>query len=155
LQTAIQYDYIIAGAGCAGYSLLYHLLQDPLLAKKKILVIDAHLKKGNDRTWCFWEDRPGPFESIVYKKWTSIEVRKDYMLRLLTTAPFEYKMVQGIDFYQFVEAHAKTFDTVHWQEGNIKSIETIGTNEAVITWVFRHKPRPNKFSLIYGNILKV
>ena len=134
MQTAIQYDYIIAGAGCAGYSLLYHLLQDPLLATKKILVVDAHLKKGNDRTWCFWEDKTGPYESIVCKKWTSIEVRKDAMLRLLPTAPFEYKMVQGIDFYQFVAAYAKTFDTVHWQEGNIKSIESISTKEALITW---------------------
>jgi lycopene beta-cyclase len=56
LQTEIKYDYIIAGAGCAGYSLLYHLLKDPVLNKKKILVLDSNFEKGNDRTWCFWED---------------------------------------------------------------------------------------------------
>jgi lycopene beta-cyclase len=134
LQAAKKYDYIIAGAGCAGYSLLYHLLKDPILSTKKILVVDAHLKKSNDRTWCFWEDNMGPFESIVCKKWSSIEIRKDAMLRLLPTAPFEYKMIQGIDFYQFVTALAKTFDTVDWQEGHIKSIESMDTTGALITW---------------------
>jgi lycopene beta-cyclase len=56
------------------------------------------------------------------------------MVRILPTAPFEYKMVQGIDFYEFVAAYAKTFNTVHWREGNIKSIESISTKEALITW---------------------
>ncbi|MFY7978620.1 MAG: lycopene cyclase family protein, partial [Sediminibacterium sp.] len=76
MQVENKYDYIIAGAGCAGYSLLYHLLQDPILSKKRILVVDANFNKGNDRTWCFWEDQDGPFESIVCKKWSSIEVIK-------------------------------------------------------------------------------
>ena len=95
MQVENKYDYIIAGAGCAGYSLLYHLLQDPLLSKKKILVVDANFNKGNDRTWCFWEDSVGPFETIVCKKWSNIEVLKGAMHRSLPTAPFEYKMIQN------------------------------------------------------------
>jgi len=119
-----KYDYIIAGAGCAGYSLLYHLLQDPLLSKKKILVVDANFKKGNDRTWCFWEDTAGPFESIVCKKWSTIEVLKGAIQRLLPTAPFEYKMIQGIDFYQFISAFASKFDNVEWVASKILSIDS-------------------------------
>ena len=123
MQTEHKYDYIIAGAGCAGYSLLYHLLQDPILSKKKILVVDANFNKGNDRTWCFWEDQAGPFELIVCKKWSNIEVLKGTIQRLLPTAPFEYKMIQGIDFYQHISAFAKGFDNVEWVASKILSID--------------------------------
>lgn len=133
MQTENKYDYIIAGAGCAGYSLLYHLLQDPLLSKKKILVVDANFNKGNDRTWCFWEDQAGPFESIVCKKWSNIEVLKGTMQRLLPTAPFEYKMIQGIDFYQHISAFAKGFENVEWIASKILSIDSTH-NSAKLTW---------------------
>jgi lycopene beta-cyclase len=134
LQVENKYDYIIAGAGCAGYSLLYHLLQDPILSKKKILVLDANFNKGNDRTWCFWEDQDGPFESIVCKKWSNIEVLKGSMHRSLPTAPFEYKMIQGIDFYQYVSDFAKGFDNVEWVASKILSIDSINASSARVNW---------------------
>ncbi len=134
MQVENKYDYIIAGAGCAGYSLLYHLLQDPILNKKKILVLDANFNKGNDRTWCFWEDQAGPFESIVCKKWSNIEVLKGTMHRSLPTAPFEYKMIQGIDFYQYVSDFAKDFDNVEWVASKILSIDSINDSSARVNW---------------------
>ncbi|NBV10966.1 MAG: lycopene cyclase [Chitinophagia bacterium] len=133
MQIENKYDYIIAGAGCAGYSLLYHLLQDPFLCKKKILVVDTNFNKGNDRTWCFWEDTDGPFESIVCKKWSNIEVLKGRMQRLLPTAPFEYKMIQGIDFYQYISAFAKGFDNVEWIASKILSIDAADVG-ARVNW---------------------
>jgi len=134
LQVENKYDYIIAGAGCAGYSLLYHLLQDPDLSQKKILVVDANFNKGNDRTWCFWEDQAGPFESIVCKKWSNIEVLKGNMHRSLPTAPFEYKMIQGVDFYQYVSDFAKGFDNVEWVASKILNIDPIKSNSARVNW---------------------
>jgi lycopene beta-cyclase len=134
LQVENKYDYIIAGAGCAGYSLLYHLLQDPVLSKKKILVVDANLNKGNDRTWCFWEDQAGPFESIVCKTWSNIEVLKGAMHRSLPTAPFDYKMIQGIDFYTYISDFAKGFDNVEWVASTILSIDSINANSARAHW---------------------
>jgi len=49
-----KYDYIIAGAGCAGLSLLHYIHQDSSLHQKKILIIDQNLKKSYDRTRWFW-----------------------------------------------------------------------------------------------------
>ena len=134
MQVENKYDYIIAGAGCAGYSLLYHLLQNPILSKKRILVLDANFNKGNDRTWCFWEDQAGPFESIVCKKWSNIEVLKGSMHRSLPTAPFEYKMIQGIDFYQYISDFAKGFDNVEWVASKILTIDSINANSARVNW---------------------
>jgi lycopene beta-cyclase len=150
LQVENKYDYIIAGAGCAGYSLLYHLLQDPILSKKKILVLDANFNKGNDRTWCFWEDQAGPFESIVCKKWSNIEVLKGSMHRSLPTVPFEYKMIQGIDFYQYVSDFAKGFDNVEWVASKILSIDSINANSARVNWVGGSANAGYVFSSING-----
>ena len=150
MQTENKYDYIIAGAGCAGYSLLYHLLQDPILSKKKILVVDANFNKGNDRTWCFWEDQAGPFELIVCKKWSNIEVLKGTIERLLPTAPFEYKMIQGIDFYQYISAFAKGFDNVEWIASKILSINT-AHGGARVQWEGGAANADYVFSSIHGD----
>ena len=150
MQVENKYDYIIAGAGCAGYSLLYHLLQDPLLRQKKILIIDANFNKGNDRTWCFWEDSTGPFESIVCKKWSTIEVLKGAMFRILPTAPFEYKMIQGIDFYQYISAFAKGFDNVEWVASKIISIDSVHAG-ARVNWEGGTATADYVFSSIHGD----
>jgi len=150
LQVEKKYDFIIAGAGCAGYSLLYHLLQDPILSKKKILVVDANFNKGNDRTWCFWEDSVGPFESIVCKKWSNIEVLKGAMHRSLPTAPFEYKMIQGIDFYQHISAFAKGFDNVEWVASKIISIDAVHGG-ARVNWEGGTGNADYVFSSIHGD----
>jgi lycopene beta-cyclase len=67
-----EFDYIIAGSGCAGLSLLYRLISNESFQHKKILVIDKDLKNKNDRTWCFWEDGEGFFERLVLKKWHNL-----------------------------------------------------------------------------------
>ena len=151
MQIENKYDYIIAGAGCAGYSLLYHLLQDPILCKKKILVLDANFNKGNDRTWCFWEDQAGPFESIVCKKWSNIEVLKGSMHRSMPTAPFEYKMIQGVDFYQYVSDFAKGFDNVEWVASKILTIDSINANSARVNWEGGSANAAYVFSSINGD----
>jgi lycopene beta-cyclase len=56
-RTDREFDYLITGAGAAGRSLAYALLRCPALQDKKILLVDRERKTGNDRTWCFWEDR--------------------------------------------------------------------------------------------------
>jgi len=73
----MKYDYIIAGSGCAGLSLLYRMLKDPQLCNKQILVIDKSQKNKNDRTWCFWEKGNGLFESIVMHQWKTLEFLSD------------------------------------------------------------------------------
>ena len=118
----MKYDFIIAGSGCAGLSLLYHLLQEPTLQNKSILILDKDAKNSNDRTWCFWEKKPGTFESIVHAKWNTLEfLSTDYKAQL-DLASYTYKMIQGIDFYNFVIQLAKKFPNVSFVTAPIISI---------------------------------
>ena len=121
----VKYDYIIAGSGCAGLSLLHKILQTPSLQNKSILVIDKDQKKSNDRTWCFWEKNPGPFESIVYAKWNKLEFLSTDFKKELNLESYTYKMIQGIDFYNFTINYAKKFKNVSFVQESINSIDNI------------------------------
>ena len=121
-QQEITYDYIIAGSGCAGLSLLYRLLKDPNLMSKKILVIDRTEKNTNDRTWCFWEKETGIFQSIVTHEWKTLEFKCADFTRQFDLDNYRYKMIQGLDFYQFVLSFAKDFENVTFKYEDIEKI---------------------------------
>lgn len=150
IQQESIFDIIIAGAGCAGLSLLYGLISESKLSHLRILVIDKSLEKSNDRTWCFWETENGPFQSIVCKQWESITVHKNSFSKQLTTAPFTYKMIQGLDFYNHVIKEAKKSPNIYWQEASITNIETIDNN-AIVYW----EGGSAKASKVFSSILPI
>ena len=119
-----SYDYIIAGAGCAGLSLAVHMIQSGQFSNRKILIIDKEDKQKNDRTWCFWETEPGLFEAVVHKKWNSAWFYGEDFSQLLELSPYQYKLIRGIDFYNF------SFNLIHQhpnfeiRTGNIKEIKS-------------------------------
>ncbi|MDQ6761184.1 MAG: lycopene cyclase family protein [Bacteroidota bacterium] len=98
---AKQYDYIFLGAGCATLSIVMRMIASEKFSNKKILLIDKDDKKKNDRTWCFWEDGEGFFEKIVYHKWEHLFFSTDDENIPLDISPYQYKMIRGIDFYQY------------------------------------------------------
>jgi lycopene beta-cyclase len=95
-----HFDYIIAGAGAAGLSLAWRLAE-PEFAHKKVLLLDRSSKRENDRTWCFWEKQAGPFESAIFKQWSEVSFFGPKQPMSLTMAPYAYKMLRGLDFYEF------------------------------------------------------
>ena len=120
-----SYDYIIAGAGGAGLSLLHYLMEAPNLASKSILVIDKSFQKTNDRTWCFWNKDASAFENLVKNRWDTISIHAQGFDKELPTAPFSYKMIQGIDFYNDVLSKVKTKQNIHFQEATITGISVL------------------------------
>ena len=119
-----QYDYIITGAGCAGMSLLMRMMSDDFFLDKSILVIDAAEKNQPDRTWCFWEKQPDIFELIVHHRWKSLDFFSPTYSGELSIAPYEYKMIQGLRFYEYVKDTAKAQANIEWLKAEVVSIET-------------------------------
>jgi lycopene beta-cyclase len=120
-----SYDYIIAGAGGAGLSLLHYLMQCSSLVTKSILIIDKSFNKTNDRTWCFWNKDASVFENLVQHRWNTISIHAQGFNKELPTAPFSYKMIQGIDFYNSILHNAKSKSNIHFQEATILDITVI------------------------------
>ena len=117
-----QYDYIICGAGAAGLSLLMHLMQNKVFDDKTILVIDKSTKHSNDRTWCFWEQQPGIFEPIVHHSWQQVHFYSSYYSGLLHLQPYTYKMIRGIDFYNYVLKEASARPNISFITGNVQAL---------------------------------
>ncbi len=102
LPIPTAYDYIIAGGGCAGLSLVYHLLHSDL-KDKQILLIEKDAKDQNDRTWCFWEKEENPFESIVCSRWQHMHFFSRGFATKLDLSPYQYKMIHSLDFYRHMD----------------------------------------------------
>ena len=96
------YDYIFLGAGCASLSVVMRMIDSNKFSEKKILLIDRENKTRNDRTWCFWEQGRGFFEDIVYRKWNEVLFKAgDDETIALEMNHYQYKMIRGIDFYNY------------------------------------------------------
>ena len=127
------YDYIIAGSGCAGLSLLYRMLLEPELSNKEILIIDRETKSKDDRTWCFWEKSPDIFESVVYHQWQVLDFKSKYFSDELDIRPYTYKMIRGLDFYNFVYQFAAAYPNVHFMQSKITAMLVTGNQVEVKT----------------------
>jgi lycopene beta-cyclase len=128
-----QFDYIITGSGCAGLSLLARILHEPTLQHKKILVIDAVEKNLNDRTWCFWEKQNGFFESLIHHRWQQLIFTSNQYSKTFSIEPYTYKMLRGIDFYEFVLQLAKQFANVQFVQEKVISIQSNTQTASVVT----------------------
>ena len=117
-----KFDYIICGSGAAGLSLLYNLLTDDVLRHKNILIIDENDKNTNDRTWCFWEDEENLFEQLVFTKWSKIGIGNSEEMAFYNILPFQYKMIKGLDFYEFVLGFSKKFSNVHFKKEKVQQL---------------------------------
>lgn len=118
-----SYDYIITGAGCAGLSLLFRMMNDPFFDEKKILVADESFKNKNDRTWCFWEKENGLFENIIHHRWQQIDFFSNEFSARFDIFPYQYKMIRSIDFYDHIINAAKQRTNIDFHFGKIEAVE--------------------------------
>ena len=119
-----QFDYIIAGAGAAGLTLAY-LLMEYEDREKSILIIDKDSKNTNDRTWSFWEKGSNLLEHLVYKSWSKATVNTNSWSQTYELAPYTYKMIRGIDFYEFMKQELNT-SNLYWIQDEILEITDTG-----------------------------
>ncbi|WP_225034594.1 lycopene cyclase family protein [Winogradskyella sp. SM1960] len=112
------YDYIILGAGASGLLLAYRMSKDAFFDDKSILIIDQTKNKGNDRTWCYWENGAGEWDHLVSKTWNHIYFGSDAFSKTLPIAPFQYKMLRSEVFYKALWEQINT-------KANFTFIETV------------------------------
>ncbi|MFD2936856.1 lycopene cyclase family protein [Spirosoma flavum] len=127
-----KYDFIIAGGGMAGLSLAYYFTQSPL-RDRSILILDRDPKTTNDRTWCFWErnkessgrglNDAKPFESILFRSWSRVSFHGTTYADSLDMGHYQYKMLRGIDFYDFVHCELAKHPTIERKQATINRIK--------------------------------
>ena len=128
-----HYDYIILGAGAAGLLLADALGRDNHFATKSILLLDKADKTQNDRTWCFWEKGNGPLDPLVYKSWTQAYVAGKTLQHTASIAPYTYKLIRGIDFYQYHLQRLATYPNLTQIQETVTDIEETPQGVRVLT----------------------
>jgi len=129
----ITYDFIISGLGCAGMTLVNLLLDSPL-QNKKILLIDYSTKSENDRTWCYWGEKPldiHPKNSpIVY--WDHINIINGDHQNKKPLKSLKYYHIKSSDFYDEVMKKIKKFSNVTFVQDHITDFDVANTNDILV-----------------------
>ncbi|WP_234414667.1 lycopene cyclase family protein [Muricauda brasiliensis] len=143
-----KYDYIIIGAGAAGLLLADAMGKDEFFASKTILVLDKDNKSKNDRTWCFWERGKGQFDDLIFKTWDTIYVGGQQLQKSTSIAPYNYKMLRGIDFYNHFLPKVKAYPNITWAQGEVLNIDE-KENEVLVTTSSQKYLGQTVFSSLY------
>ena len=129
----ITYDFIVTGLGCAGMSFMYYLLDSPLKGKK-ILLIDNSSKSVNDRTWCYWAEKPldiHPKNSALVS-WDKINIIKEEEKILSSLGNLKYFHIKSSDFYSAVIDKIKKFPNVTFINDRITGIEPLNDQKVMV-----------------------
>jgi len=150
-----HYDFVMAGGGLAGLSLAYHLIHSPL-RESSILIVDSDAKTRNDRTWCFWTDRPTIFEDVVYRTWDRVRFVGGDFDHVLALGRYRYQMIRGLDFYRHVRHALSMRSNVEFARGAVDRIEdgadaarvTVGDRVYSGSWVFDSLLRSSELHIV-------
>jgi lycopene beta-cyclase len=126
-------DYIILGAGASGLMLAYRMSQDPFFDDKSILIIDKEKDKGNDRTWCYWEDGDGEWDSLLSKKWSSIFFGSDFYSNTINISPYHYKLIRSEDFYKSLWSKIEVKPNINFIKAEVKSVSETNNGAEALT----------------------
>jgi lycopene beta-cyclase len=149
MQGGFSFDYIIAGGGASGLSLVWQMAHSSL-RNKKILIIDAEEKNTNDRTWCFWSKSSPEFKSARKVSWQNIAIHSEKNTFVQRIAPYRYYYLPGADFYREVKEELNNVTTISFLRANISGICSTDSCASVETdlgtftaqYVFNSLPKP-------------
>ncbi|NVO30685.1 lycopene cyclase family protein [Hymenobacter lapidiphilus] len=147
-----DYDYLLVGGGAAGLSLAYHISQEPRLAGKRVLILEPDAKDRNDRTWSFWADAPTLFDGIIAHEWEKLAFRSPGFERILAPERYRYKMIRGLDFYQFVRQMLTGNPQFTWLRTTVQELASTptgaraGTPEGEFTARYAFDSRPPRLA---------
>ena len=127
-----HYHYIFTGSGLSALMTVYELLLSGKFDDKSILLIDENTKKANDRTWCFWDEH-NLFDEIVSKKWNQAIFANEKFNRVLELTPYQYKKINGLDFYELVFKKISEHKYIHFLNQKIVDFTELGNHCVVKT----------------------
>src|SRR5574343_54258 len=127
-----HYHYIFTCSGLSALMTVYEMLLSGKFEDKSILLIDENAKKVNDRTWCFW-DEDNLFDEIVSKNWNQAIFANEKFNRVLELSPYQYKKINGLDFYELVFKKISEQKNIHFLNQKVVDFNELGNHCIVKT----------------------
>lgn len=125
------FDYVIIGNGLAGFQLALKMVSDSFFTDKKIVLIDPSKKNDNDKTWSFWESESSQWDYLAHQSWKKAHVFTSKKTINLKLAPYSYKTIKSIDFYNAAKTKLKEHKNVFFVNENVLSIKEEVTNVVI------------------------
>jgi lycopene beta-cyclase len=120
-----SFHYLFAGAGCAGLSLVYYMLQSKQLKDSKILLIDPCINQIPDKTWCYWAEdllEIHPKNSAIHN-WNSLSIKSDTRKIQKELGSLRYFHLNSKDFYESIFSKIRAFENVTILEDFVLEME--------------------------------
>ncbi|MGC4763977.1 lycopene cyclase family protein [Micromonospora sp. DT46] len=147
----LDVDLALVGGGGAA-SLVLAALDRHGVRDLRVAVVDPVHRRGQDRTWAFW-DRPGSdLDPMLAASWDQVEVAMPDGRRVLDLAPLRYAMLRSGPVYaRAAEAERRLgvrrivapVDALHDDGEHVTVCAGGGDGPAVrATWVLDSRPRP-------------
>lgn len=127
-----EYDFIIAGAGASGLSLLWRMMRSDAFSGKRILLVDNAFVWNNHKTWCFWDDTFIPETSWIDYQWKFIEVATEKGMFETTGRP-QYFSIHSKHFREKILREANESGRVTFLEAIIHSFDEVGDKAFIKT----------------------
>jgi lycopene beta-cyclase len=128
-----KYDYILAGGGCAGLSLVYHLLESSL-KESQILIIDPNQGEIPNKTWCYWSKEALPIHPQSARfSWNSFYLKDEAQQLTKPLNELSYHHLNSHDFYAHVLEKIRQFPNVHFLKEEVVALTPTGTEIQVTT----------------------
>lgn len=117
-----EFDFIIAGGGASGLSLLWNLIKSPVFGEKKILVLDKDLSPKDDKTWCFWDDDHLPVKELINHTWEQLSVKTSKHDESDFLNNYKYHCVRSFDYSTYMISEGEKLKNVHFLETPISDM---------------------------------
>jgi len=128
-----KYDYILAGGGCAGLSLVYHLLESSL-KDSQLLIIDPNQGEIPNKTWCYWSKEALSIHPQAARfSWNSFYLKDSTQQLTQPLSGLSYHHLNSHDFYAHVLEKIRQFPNVHFLKEEVVALTPAGTEMHVST----------------------
>lgn len=116
-----QYNFIIAGGGVSGLSLAYQMAHSQL-ADCSILVIEPRIHSQQDHALSFWTDQPTPFDPIISRSWSRLQVISEDRARSIDLGGYHYNTLRSGDFSNFIRQELSTCPNIVFLQASVDQI---------------------------------
>ncbi|MDM4719072.1 lycopene cyclase family protein [Micromonospora sp. WMMA1363] len=146
----IDVDLALVGGGGAA-SLVLAALDRRRVRDLRIAVVDPVHRRGQDRTWAFWDEPGNDLDPLLAASWHRVEVVTPWRSRVLDLAPLRYAMVRSRPIYdRAAEAERRLgavrvdapADVLDDGGGRVTVRADDGTPLVRASWVLDSRPRP-------------
>ncbi len=125
---------IIIGGGCAGMQLIHSLLQLPYEITGDIILIEKEQTPAR-KSWCFWTKEQTIYDTLINKKWTSVQFCASGVNIQKHIAPYTYNYINSEDFFDYHHQIIKQSNRVKLVHDTVNKIDgqagkfTVHTNQ--------------------------